>query len=140
MWSFVEEGRGLRVDIRQNGGVIRGRVDTELLSFPATEAKGKKKEKEKRGKKEKGKSLNRPKQEKVESAEKEGKIWRCDGERTKPGPDLLVITSQSFESIYHTHKEEKKGGKKRNKNIQKIQCNDGDSNPDLEHGKLEFYP
>lgn len=22
----------------------------------------------------------------------------------------------------------------------KISCNDGDSNPDLEHGKLEFYP
>lgn len=26
------------------------------------------------------------------------------------------------------------------RNILKISCNDGDSNPDLEHGKLEFYP
>lgn len=32
-------------------------------------------------------------------------------------------------------KDQKKG-----KNKNEICCNDGDSNPDLEHGKLEFYP
>ena len=79
LWSFVEEGRGL--SIRRTGGVVRVRVDTELLSFPATEAKEKEREREREKKKgkEKEKSLNRPKQEKFESAEKEGMNWRCYG-------------------------------------------------------------